>query len=226
MGNRMINTKFWFDGYIIKLNSLEKLTYLYLLTNHLSSICGIYEIPLCQISHDLNISESNLEQILTKFEADGKMIYRNGWIAIKNFIKHQNLKSPYVQVGIERAMLEVPDEMADWIDLKKLMMPKSIGKEEKRVESWFEELIQLYPNKDGKKLAIRSFKKTVTNEDDYKLCKKALSNYLSSERVANGFIKNASTWFNNWHDWIDRVEPIKPKYTPKQLSTLQGLNNL
>ncbi len=67
----------------------------------------------------------------------------------------------------------------------------------------FEELWKEYPNKDGRKLAERSFKSSVKTEEDLLNIKKALSNYLQSKNVKNGFIKNGSTWFNNWKDWID-----------------------
>ena len=67
----------------------------------------------------------------------------------------------------------------------------------------FEALWAKYPNKDGKKLAQRSFISSVKSQKDYEDIQTALSNYLQSERVTKGFIKNGSTWFNNWHDWIN-----------------------
>ena len=29
---------------------------------------------------------------------------------------------------------------------------------------------------------------------------------MQSKTVKNGYIKNGSTWFNNWQDWVDYVE--------------------
>ena len=66
----------------------------------------------------------------------------------------------------------------------------------------FESLWSKYPNKDGKKVAERHFKASVKNEKDYKDIQTALENYIKSDSVAQGFIKNGSTWFNNWRDWI------------------------
>jgi len=69
----------------------------------------------------------------------------------------------------------------------------------------FEELWKSYPNKDGKKAALRHFKASVITDDDVSDIRQALDNYLSCDKVKKGFIKNGSTWFNNWRDWIDRT---------------------
>jgi hypothetical protein len=53
------------------------------------------------------------------------------------------------------------------------------------------------------KLAKRYFNSSVKTEDDYRNINIALRNYLASDRVKKGFIKNGSTWFNNWKDWIN-----------------------
>lgn len=72
----------------------------------------------------------------------------------------------------------------------------------------FESIWAKYPNKDGKKAADRHFKASVKTEKDWQDINQALKNYLDSEVVKKGFIKNGSTWFNNWRDWIQ--PPIKP----------------
>lgn len=74
----------------------------------------------------------------------------------------------------------------------------------------FKILWDKYPNKDGRKSAERSFNASILTEQDYKDIGVALDNYLKSEPVAKGFIKNGSTWFNNWRDWI--VPPKKGLY--------------
>ena len=73
----------------------------------------------------------------------------------------------------------------------------------------FEEIFLKYPKRVGKKNAVRHFKASVKTEQDWLDIQIALKNYLASERVAKGFIQNASTWFNNWRDWIDFKEVKK-----------------
>jgi hypothetical protein len=75
----------------------------------------------------------------------------------------------------------------------------------------FNNLWERYPNKDGKKEAIQHFQATVLCDTDADNIQKALSNYLQSEKVKTGYIKNGSTWFNNWKDWINWVEIPKRK---------------
>ena len=67
----------------------------------------------------------------------------------------------------------------------------------------FVDLWQRYPSKDGKKAAYRFFKSSVKTSEDLQDIKTALDNYLQSERVRNGYVKNGSTWFNNWRDWVE-----------------------
>lgn len=69
-------------------------------------------------------------------------------------------------------------------------------------EKDFEPIYTLYPSKVGRKQALKHFLSSVKTTDDLKNIKTALDNYLKSERVSKGFIQNASTWFNNWQDWI------------------------
>jgi len=71
----------------------------------------------------------------------------------------------------------------------------------------FGSIWERYPNKDGKKQAEKYFNSSVKTEKDYTSINKALDNYLKSDKVKNGYIKNGSTWFNNWQDWIEVEQP-------------------
>lgn len=75
-------------------------------------------------------------------------------------------------------------------------------------EKWFDELWLRYPNKDGKKHAKRHFESSVKTGEDYARISKALENYLQSKRVREGYVKNASTWFNGWQDWENYTEEV------------------
>jgi len=67
----------------------------------------------------------------------------------------------------------------------------------------FEEVWQLYPNRQGKKAALRHFRASVKTVDDLSKIIQALGNYLGSGNVKRGLIKNGSTWFNEWQDWVE-----------------------
>lgn len=72
----------------------------------------------------------------------------------------------------------------------------------------FEAIWKKYPSNGrvGKKKALTHFVASVLNEQDYADIQKALDNYVVCKRVKEGFIQNATTWFNNWRDWIEYRE--------------------
>src|SRR5262249_34240812 len=56
--------------------------------------------------------------ILGRFEQSGKILYRDGWLGIRNFIKHQNQNSPKIKKGIELELEKVPAMMRDFVEGK------------------------------------------------------------------------------------------------------------
>ena len=105
---RYINTKFWDDNYVVELDPIEKLLFLYFLTNPLTDICGIYEAPIRRVAFDTGIDKDMLLKIIDRFSKDRKVYYINGWIYVKNFAKHQAVNES-VEKGIERSISLVPD---------------------------------------------------------------------------------------------------------------------
>jgi hypothetical protein len=110
--SRMVNTKFWNDSWIRKINPLDRYLFLYFLTNEHTNICGIYELPLETIAYETGLDERELEKsMLPKLHP--KIIYVNGWVGITNFIKNQNQKSPKVILGIENELKAIPKDIID-----------------------------------------------------------------------------------------------------------------
>lgn len=107
---RMINTRFWIDDYISNLDPIEKLLFLYFLTNPATEICGVYEIPLKNIALDTGIDKEMVIKIINRFKKDKRIIYEKGWLAIVNFAKHQ-IKNPSVIEGIRRGFQSAPKEI-------------------------------------------------------------------------------------------------------------------
>ena len=74
----------------------------------------------------------------------------------------------------------------------------------------FDEIYEKYPRKVGTKKAREHFNASVKTEKDWADINKALANYLKSKNVVEGntqYIQHASTWFNNWQEWIEYTEP-------------------
>ena len=106
---RYINTKFWDDSYIIKLDPIEKLLFLYLLTNPLTNIAGIYEITLKRIAFDTGIDQDMTLNILNRFNKDKKAYFIDSWVILSNFPKYQNHEeNPKIKQGIDLIIKELP----------------------------------------------------------------------------------------------------------------------
>ena len=78
----------------------------------------------------------------------------------------------------------------------------------KKRDELFDEMWKLFPGaKQGKKKSHRHFKAQVKTENDESDIRKALANYkLHLERNRWKNSQNASTWFNNYRDWVDWQE--------------------
>jgi hypothetical protein len=108
---RYINTKFWSDNYISELDPIEKLLFIYFITNPYTDICGIYEISLKQMALDTGIDQQEmLPKIINRFSLDDKIYYIDGWVYVKNFQKHQAVNESVLR-GIERSLQDVPCEI-------------------------------------------------------------------------------------------------------------------
>jgi hypothetical protein len=108
--NRYVNTKFWTDNYISNLDPIEKLVFIYLLTNPQTNLLGIYEIPMKRIAFDTGIDKEMIDKILQRFDKDNKVGYTDGWIIIANFTKHQKF-NPKTKIAVEEILLRVPDSV-------------------------------------------------------------------------------------------------------------------
>jgi len=113
---RMVDTKFWDDSYIVGLKPMEKLVFLYLLTTPLTNISGVYELPLRRVAFDTGIPADRVEATFQKFESDGKVIFSEGWVTIVNFIKHQKL-NPKNKIGVISALNKAPKHITDRLSI-------------------------------------------------------------------------------------------------------------
>ncbi len=84
-----------------------------------------------------------------------------------------------------------------------------VGLQEVRfAESW-----KRYPNRHGRKAALKAFMESVKVDQDWDNFQKALDHYLESKEVAGGFVMNGSKWFGLWDEWLDVEENKKQEGT-------------
>ena len=113
---RYLDTKFWDDRYIVEKDPIEKLLFIYLLTNPLTNILGIYEISLSRIAFDTGLEQEMVLKILERFEKDNKVRYFEGYVALKNFTKYQ-ANNPKINQGIKSLLKTVPVKLIEWINI-------------------------------------------------------------------------------------------------------------
>jgi len=114
---RYVSTTFWRDEYVSNLDPIEKLLFLYLLTNPDTNISGVYQLPIKIMATDTGIDKDMLTKIIGRFQDDDKVMYQDGWVVVKNFIKHQNYNSISVKTGIERELDTLPTKIRDYVGI-------------------------------------------------------------------------------------------------------------
>ena len=115
---RSINTKFWDDNFVVELTPEEKLLFLYLLTNSLCNILGIYEISIKRICFDTGLSFESISKALKGFERHNKIKYVHGYVIIYNFLKNQALNS-----NMEKGAVQIYNNLPNELKNKELGKP-------------------------------------------------------------------------------------------------------
>ena len=108
--HRYIATSFWDDEWVQTLDPSEKLLYLYLMTNPLTNIAGIYKVTVRRMSFDTGFSPDALRGIFAKFETAGKAYRMGEYIVLPSWPKHQNWESKEnIKAGIEKILDSLSD---------------------------------------------------------------------------------------------------------------------
>lgn len=228
--SRLINSKFWSDNFVVdNLNPLDRYLFLYFLTNEKTNICGVYELPLRTISNETGIDKDEVLRMLVRLS--GKVEYKDGWVCLTNFIKHQNTKSRDVQAGIDKLLGNLPEEISEWVgqcrdgggmvyrqpevsNLIKSNLIKSNLKGVKVSEDTYTEDFELfwkeYPEKIGKSKAFESWKKlsTIQKEKSMVQIKLQVENNHFRNKSGIDYIPHPTTWLNQKR-WEDEIKVAK-----------------
>ncbi len=132
---RSVNTGFWDDEYVGELSRDEQHLFLYLLTNPLTNMAGAYKIARKVIRTHTGFSDTEFDTVMSKFETDGKAIYREGWIVLTNWLKNQSLNDN-MKKGVIACITDVPA----WVTLRVLGFIKGSQSLSKAFEGFHTEL--------------------------------------------------------------------------------------
>lgn len=109
---RIIKDEVWDDEWFYDLDPVEKLMWLFLLTNSRCNIAGVYKLNQKWASRMVGLDVDLFPKILGRFVDEGKIFLYEEWIVIINFTKHQ-AENPSVKQGISRVLEEVPQDILD-----------------------------------------------------------------------------------------------------------------
>ncbi|AFG37643.1 zinc ribbon domain-containing protein [Spirochaeta africana] len=114
---RYISTSFWDDKWVRSINPMDRYLYMYLMTNPLTNIAGVYEITIDRIAFDTGIDERSLRPMLESLSEAGKVhYYQEEWIIIPTWPKHQQYeKRSRIKEGIEKILRDLPAELLQYL---------------------------------------------------------------------------------------------------------------
>ena len=108
-GYRQIHTQIWKDEWFIDLEPQEKLLFIYLFSNDLASISGLYRIPIKVITNETGLDREYVIRSLQKFEASKRVYYADGTMWIVNMAKYHQSASGTVMTKVQKDVEMVPD---------------------------------------------------------------------------------------------------------------------
>jgi len=204
---RMIDPEFWSDEEIGNWSAEARLFYIGL-WNFADDEGRFKAHPKLLKSQIFPYSDRiSIEKLLQEINGKVLLYESNGsrYGYLPNFLKHQRIDHP------SNSKLPAPRTFTEDSGKVQGTIPPNIIevklREYKISASNFSEVWSKYPNRVGRKEAERHFFASVKTKQDLANINKALDNYLKTKKVAQGFIKNGSTWFNNWQDYTNYQEP-------------------
>jgi len=114
---RYISTGFWDDGEVQELDPQEKYLLLYLFTNPLTNIAGVYKITIKRISFDTGLDQDTVRQILARLGSLKLAFYYSGYIIIPAWPTQQKYKTcSRLRDGIVAILTELSTEMLVYLE--------------------------------------------------------------------------------------------------------------
>lgn len=108
--HRYVDTALWDDRFVRNLKPVEKLLWVYLISNPRCTISGVYEITPDVIKGHTGLTVPKISALMARFALDQRLTYDQDWIILANAPKHQYWRtSQNVRKGIENDLLAAPD---------------------------------------------------------------------------------------------------------------------
>lgn len=202
---RSVSTAFWSDPFIEDLTPIEKLLFLYLITNEKTNMLGIYEASDRKISFETGIDSESISNALKRFETLGKVKRVDNWVILVNFLKHQSFNT-----NMKKSAIDTYNDLPKEMKIKGLDVDKSNPLEGferllkgfgmvRKVEVEYEVEDEL--EKEGEDESQKSINDIEVVDplpiDSYFPLEVLERHYLSSDKVIKEVLKNKENKFND-----------------------------
>lgn len=111
---RVLNTRIWADTWFENINTIDKLVWIYLLTNQNTNMLGIYELSSKRAAFELRINESKFNESIKRFQGKGKCFRINEYVFIPNWMKNQSM-NPNMIKSAENSFNNLPKNVTNWL---------------------------------------------------------------------------------------------------------------
>ena len=227
---RSVSTKFWSDPFIEDITPNQKLLFLYLITNDLTNMLGIYEVSIKKMSFETGIKKDEVEKGLKVFESLSKVKYMGNYVILVNYLKHQNFNT-----NMKKSAIDIYNGLPNVLKDSSITVSKSnplegfetllkhygmVPKVEVETESEFEVEV-----KDEKEVRALKFASSVKefNKYDLKMLEAFISYWTESRPTGKKLRFEAQTFFDigkRLATWSNREKPEKDdgRYIKKDIT--------
>lgn len=122
MSKTLIDNQIYNDNWFFELSPEAKLLFIYLITNDSCSLTGCYQIPLKVISTYTGLTSEKITKLFQEF--NGRAVYKNGWVIIPNYIKHNPMRNPNIEKSLDKQISNTPQ----WVIEENERLTKGLGK--------------------------------------------------------------------------------------------------
>jgi hypothetical protein len=121
VGNlKQVNDDFYKDIYFVEKCSFEERAFiLHLITIPPSTISGVYKTTLVVLAAYLSLDVKTILKYFEKFEKDGRAMYRDGWVCVKNRYKFNKLSNDNIKSAVSSQLDKCPDFIKDFLSIEK-----------------------------------------------------------------------------------------------------------
>jgi hypothetical protein len=116
MKTRILHTKIYDDGYVSSLKPLEKLFFIYLLTNENVNIIHCYELPERKALFQTGLDKKTIDKAKAKFHKDGKILFNGDFVYLPNATKYEKYTGVKNEGAKETAKKQLPESVKKWLE--------------------------------------------------------------------------------------------------------------